>query len=60
MYNVTASYICKNYSGCIEVEKSEGRDARFFKLSDLPSNISDPVRPIINDYIKRVGMGKAL
>ncbi len=59
VYNVTASYICRNYSGNIEVEKTEGRDARFFKLNELPPNISAPVRPIISDYLQEAGLDNA-
>lgn len=53
VYNVTATYLCKDYRGEIKVEKTEGRAAKFFKISDLPSNISTPVLPIIRAYIQK-------
>lgn len=53
VYNVTATYLCKVYRGDIKVEKTEGRAAKFFKISELPSNISSPVLPIIRAYIQK-------
>lgn len=51
VYNVSTSYICKKYSGEIVVEKTEGRDAKFFDIKDIPNNLSNPIRIIIKDYI---------
>ncbi len=53
VYNVTVTYLCKSYEGEIKVEKSEGRDAKFYKIDDIPKNISAPVLPIISEYIKK-------
>lgn len=53
VYNVTATYLCKVYRGEIKVEKIEGRAAKFFKISELPSNISSPVLPIISAYVHK-------
>lgn len=50
-YNVTATYICKDFSGQIVVDKNEGKDARFFMVNDIPEKISPPVRIIIEDLI---------
>lgn len=51
VYNVTATYICKDFSGQIVVDESEGKDARFFSVSDIPEKISPPVKIIIDDFI---------
>lgn len=51
VFNVTATYICRSYEGDIIVEETEGRDAKFFDLDQLPDNISGPVQPIITDYL---------
>jgi 8-oxo-dGTP pyrophosphatase MutT (NUDIX family) len=51
VYNVTATYICKDYSGQIVVDKTEGKDARFFKINEIPNKISPPVKVIIDDFI---------
>lgn len=52
VYNVTAAYVCHDYHGEIVVEKTEGRNAKFFNIHQLPSNLSDPVKPILDDFIK--------
>lgn len=53
VYNVTAAYICSDFTGEIIVEKTEGRAARFFDANELPENISHTIRPILMDYIKK-------
>jgi ADP-ribose pyrophosphatase YjhB (NUDIX family) len=53
VYNVTVAYVCKKFTGEIIVEKTEGRSARFFNMNELPSNISNPIRPILKDYIEK-------
>lgn len=50
VHNVTATFLCKDYSGEIIVESREGRDARFFDLSELPDKLTSTILPIINDY----------
>lgn len=50
VYNVTSTYICRDFFGEIVVEKTEGRDARFFKINEIPSNISSTVVEIIEEY----------
>lgn len=51
VYNVTATYICKDFSGQILVDESEGKDAKFFNINDIPERISPPVRMIIDEFI---------
>lgn len=51
VYNVTATYICRDFSGQIEVDEDEGKDARFFDIDDIPEKISPPVRVIIEEFI---------
>jgi 8-oxo-dGTP pyrophosphatase MutT (NUDIX family) len=51
VYNVTATYICKDYSGEIVVDLTEGRDAQFFSLNNIPSNLSSPIKGIIEEFI---------
>lgn len=53
VYNVTTTYICKNFSGKIQVEKNEGKDAQFFHIKDIPEKISPPVRKIIDELVLR-------
>lgn len=51
VYNVTATYICKDFSGQIVVDQTEGKDAKFFTVNNIPEKISAPVRVIIDDFI---------
>lgn len=53
VYNVTITYVCRDYLGEIIVAKTEGKDARFFKLDEIPNNLSKPVEPIIKEYIQK-------
>ena len=52
VYNVTATYLCNDYSGEIIVEKTEGRDAKFFNLDSIPANLSSTIKGIIDEYIE--------
>ncbi len=54
-YNVSVSYLCRDFSGEIAVDPVEGKAAAFFAIDDLPSDISPPVRPIIEDVVRRWG-----
>jgi len=53
VYNVTAVYLCRNFSGTIEVDPAEGTEAAFFAVEDLPSDISPPIRPVVEDLVRR-------
>lgn len=51
VYNVTATYICREFTGIIEVNPDEGMEARFFAINELPENIVAPIKIILNDFI---------
>jgi 8-oxo-dGTP pyrophosphatase MutT (NUDIX family) len=53
VYNITVSYLCRDFSGEIEVDPAEGKAAAFFAVGNIPSEISRPVRPIIDDLLRR-------
>lgn len=53
VYNVTATYICKDYLGEIVVDLSEGTEAKFFSLSNIPSNLSSPIKGIVKEFVIR-------
>lgn len=50
VYNVTVTYLCRDFEGEIVVDKSEGHEARFFGLDDLPQKMSPTIIPIVRDY----------
>ena len=50
--NVTAVYISRHFSGQLEHDESEVSELRFFKLDELPSNISPPDKPVIKKFLQ--------
>ena len=53
VYNVTAVYLCRDFSGTIEVDPAEGTETAFFAAEDLPSEISPPIRVVTEDFVRR-------
>jgi 8-oxo-dGTP pyrophosphatase MutT (NUDIX family) len=51
VYNVIAAYVCTDFEGEIKMDENEVQDLRFFHLDELPTNISPPDVPIIQEYI---------
>ncbi|WP_019505592.1 NUDIX hydrolase [Pleurocapsa sp. PCC 7319] len=50
--NVVAAYISRQFRGSPIVNKEEGYEVCFFNLKDLPSDISPPDKPVINEYLR--------
>ncbi len=50
--NIDHVYICKKYSGELKLQESEGLELRFFKLEDVPENLSPPIKKIVQKYVK--------
>jgi hypothetical protein len=48
--NVVAVYMSREFSGELKANKEEGHEIRFFKLSELPQNLSPPDKPVIERY----------
>ena len=53
VYIVDTLFISKNYKGSIIIEESECKDVKFFDIDNLPENISPPVKPSIEELIRR-------
>ncbi len=51
VYNVTTTYLCRDYFGEMNVDMNEGRDAKFFPIDALPHNLSGPVAKSIHEYV---------
>lgn len=49
--NVTAVYTSHKFRGQLQLSENEGLELRFFKLNELPTNISPPDKPIIKKYL---------
>ena len=49
--NVVAVYISRQFRGKLKIDREEGYELRFFKLNELPLDISPPDQPIIKKYL---------
>ncbi|WP_371811540.1 NUDIX hydrolase [Sporosarcina sp. Te-1] len=58
VYNVVATYICKQFHGCLQGNPDEVLDAQFFSPSELPENCNAPDLPMIQDYLRLIGEDK--
>ena len=50
--NVVAVYIAQSFRGKLKPDQSEANDLRFFPLTDLPTELSPPDRPVIKQYLR--------
>jgi len=53
VHNVVAAYFCRDYKGTLKREENEVEALKFFNMTDLPSNISPPDLPIVNEYLHK-------
>ncbi|WP_342601177.1 NUDIX hydrolase [Psychrobacillus sp. FSL H8-0483] len=53
VYNVVTAYICNDFEGELKKEESEVQELCFFHFTEIPSNISPPDLPIIQEYIQK-------
>ena len=54
VYNVEVVYLCSKYHGSPIPQESEMEELRFFPVTDLPEELSDPIIPVFNAYRKMV------
>lgn len=52
VYNIEIVYICKDYCGNLMPQRGEVDDLRFFELSEIPANISQPIRKALEEYVR--------
>ena len=55
IYNVIATFVCKDYEGELRADKVEVLSLQFFSIDDLPSHLNPPEIPIIHEYINLGG-----
>jgi 8-oxo-dGTP pyrophosphatase MutT (NUDIX family) len=53
VYNIVTAYICRDYEGRLRREVNEVKELKFFHFTEIPSDISPPDLPIINEYIQK-------
>jgi len=59
VYNVSVVYMARGVTDDIRLNPEEHSEYTFFDLSNLPAEISPPVRPILRDLVQREGPGLA-
>jgi len=55
VYNVTAVYTCRDWTGTPCVHDHENQQIAFFNLHSLPDKISSPILPALNEAVRRFG-----
>ena len=53
-YFITIGYVTKSFSGNLKVDNVETKDLRFFSYDDLPENIPNSHRILIEKYFKEI------
>lgn len=51
--NVEIIYICREWEGEPRAADGEMTDLRFFDVRDIPEEISPPIKPVIDEYIRQ-------
>ena len=51
--NVDIVYICKQYTGTLKCQEGEVDELKFFKVDEIPQNISKPIRIALNKWIEQ-------
>lgn len=51
--NVEIIYICREWEGEPRAADDEMTDLRFFDVGDIPDEISPPIKPVIDEYIRQ-------
>lgn len=51
--NVEIIYTCNKYHGELKPQLEEISELRFFDIDKLPKDISDPLVPVLDEYVKR-------
>ncbi len=50
--NVDIVYVCKDYSGELRCQAGEVDELRFFAPSEIPENLSPPIRRVLLSYVE--------
>ena len=50
--NVDIVYVCKQYTGELKCQDGEVDDLKFFRIDEIPDNISKPIRTALSKWIE--------
>ena len=53
VYNVEIVYLCHRWQGEPKPQEEEFSELRFFPVQEIPEDISDPILPVLREYIKK-------
>jgi ADP-ribose pyrophosphatase YjhB (NUDIX family) len=56
VYNVSVVYLARNVNEIVEVNRDEHSEYRYFDISDLPVEISPPIKPILKDLVNKYNL----
>ena len=59
VYNVSVVYLVRNFNEMIKVNLNEHSEHQYFDLCKLPTDISPPIRPLLQDLLNRT-IGKSV
>ncbi|SDM83374.1 NUDIX hydrolase [Tenuibacillus multivorans] len=51
LYNVTANYICTEYTGELKIDDNESEGLQFFDINELPDRLNPPDIPVIHQFL---------
>lgn len=51
--NIDIVYICRKYSGTLKCQPEEVEDLKFFRLDEIPGNISKPIQKPLMKWIEQ-------
>lgn len=52
VFNVTATYLCREFEGEMVVDPVEGKEAKYFALDEIPKPLSEPIKKIIEEFLQ--------
>lgn len=50
--NVDIVFLCRSFSGELKPQESEVEALRFFRLDEIPENLSPPIRPALEKWVR--------
>ena len=53
--NVDIVYVCKQYSGELKCQDGEVEKLKFFRIDEIPQNISKPIRVALDKWVEKNG-----
>jgi 8-oxo-dGTP pyrophosphatase MutT (NUDIX family) len=56
VYNVTVVYQVKYANGDIQIDPQEHTDYSYFEITQLPVDLSPPIRPVLEDLVRKLGV----